>query len=109
MKKINKASGQDHSDCDCILIAILSHGKLGYIYAKDKDYSLESILNPFTAERCPTLKIIGRLVTSLAISARQLLVLPDFDNFSYIVSIAIDTHNNKNRRRSTCKFNLLDC
>ncbi|EDW65084.1 caspase [Drosophila virilis] len=55
MKKINKVSGRDHSDCDCILIAILSHGKLGYIYAKDKDYPLESILNPFTAERCPTL------------------------------------------------------
>ncbi|XP_064551444.1 caspase-like [Drosophila montana] len=55
MKIIKEASGRDHSDCDCILIAILSHGKLNYIHAKDKAYPVESILSPFTAERCPSL------------------------------------------------------
>lgn len=48
-------SRADHSDHDCILIAILSHGELGYIYAKDTHYKLESIWSYFTASRCPSL------------------------------------------------------
>lgn len=48
-------SKADHSDHDCILIAILSHGELGYIYAKDTHYKLESIWGNFTAPKCPTL------------------------------------------------------
>lgn len=48
-------SRADHSDHDCILISILSHGELGYIYAKDTHYKLESIWSYFTASRCPTL------------------------------------------------------
>ena len=45
----------DHSDNDCILVAILSHGELGYIYAKDCQYKLDSIWGSFTANHCPTL------------------------------------------------------
>lgn len=48
-------SRADHSDHDCILISILSHGELGYIYAKDTHYKLESIWSNFTAPRCPSL------------------------------------------------------
>lgn len=33
----------------------MSHGELGYIYAKDTHYKLESIWSYFTASRCPTL------------------------------------------------------
>ncbi|XP_030240508.1 caspase-like [Drosophila navojoa] len=55
IRKINKAGMKDHSECDCILIAILSHGKMGSLQATDTDYPLESILSPFTIERCPTL------------------------------------------------------
>lgn len=52
---IDKASREDHSDNDCILIAILSHGELGYIYAKDVQYKLDSIWHYFTATNCPSL------------------------------------------------------
>lgn len=45
----------DHSDHDCLLISILSHGQLGWIYAKDTCYKLEDIWCYFTAPRCPTL------------------------------------------------------
>lgn len=45
----------DHSEHDCLLISILSHGELGYIYSKDTHYKLESIWSFFTAPRCPTL------------------------------------------------------
>lgn len=45
----------DHKEHDCLLISILSHGELGYIYAYDTHYKLESIWNYFTASRCPSL------------------------------------------------------
>lgn len=48
-------SKADHSDHDCIVISILSHGELGFIYAKDTHYKLDSIWSYFTASRCPTL------------------------------------------------------
>lgn len=51
----NIVSKADHSDHDCLVISILSHGELGYIYAKDTHYKLESIWSYFTAISCPTL------------------------------------------------------
>lgn len=45
----------DHTDYDCLLIAILSHGELGYLYSKDTHYKLDAITSYFTADRCPTL------------------------------------------------------
>lgn len=45
----------DHTDNDCLLVAVLSHGELGYIFAKDIQYKLETIWSEFTPDRCPTL------------------------------------------------------
>lgn len=54
-KIIDDAAKMDHTDSDCILIAILSHGEMGYIYAKDSQYKLDSIAYCFTAQNCKTL------------------------------------------------------
>lgn len=51
----NLVANVDHSDHDCLLISILSHGESGWIYAKDAHYRLEDIWCYFTAPRCPTL------------------------------------------------------
>lgn len=53
--KVEEIASMDHSDHDCVLIAILSHGELGYIYARDVQYKLDSIWSYFTAQRCPSL------------------------------------------------------
>lgn len=55
MRHIESAASQDHCDNDCILVAILSHGELGYIYARDTQYKLENIWSYFTAQHCPSL------------------------------------------------------
>ncbi|EDW85842.1 uncharacterized protein Dwil_GK23280 [Drosophila willistoni] len=55
LKYIDKAASLDHTDNDCIAIAILSHGEHGYIYAKDVQYKLDAIWHYFTAHICPTL------------------------------------------------------
>lgn len=54
-EQMDEISQMDHADHDCLLIAILSHGELGYIYARDVQYKLDSIWSYFTATRCPSL------------------------------------------------------
>lgn len=53
--KIAEVAALDHTDNDCVLIAILSHGEMGFIFAKDVPYKLDNVWGAFTADRCPTL------------------------------------------------------
>ncbi|XP_023164047.1 caspase [Drosophila hydei] len=55
LSTIKYAAAQNHEHNDCILVAILSHGEMGHIYAKDTQYKLENIWSYFTANHCPTL------------------------------------------------------
>ncbi|XP_046391987.1 caspase-1-like isoform X2 [Ischnura elegans] len=53
---INKVATMDHSNADCLGIAVLTHGEHhGYLHAKDCLYSVEKLWTPFTADACPTL------------------------------------------------------
>ncbi|XP_011196296.2 caspase, partial [Zeugodacus cucurbitae] len=54
-QQLVSASQKDHSENDCILVAILSHGEHGYIYAKDVQYKLDAIWSYFTPQKCPSL------------------------------------------------------
>lgn len=54
-KTIKEAADMDHSNNDCILVALLTHGKSNKVYASDKSYKLEKIWESFTADKCPTL------------------------------------------------------
>ena len=45
----------DHGDADCILIAVLSHGELGILYASDHAYKPDRLWTQFNAEKCPSL------------------------------------------------------
>ncbi|KOC64156.1 Caspase-1, partial [Habropoda laboriosa] len=50
-----KASAEDHTDADCLVIAAMSHGESGFLFSADSVYSADSLWTPFTANRCPTL------------------------------------------------------
>ena len=45
----------DHSKHDCFLLAVLSHGEMGILYAKDNSYKPDVLWNKFTADQVPTL------------------------------------------------------
>lgn len=46
----------DHSNSDCLLVAVLSHGDDGeIIYAHDCPYQISSLWTQFTGDRCRTL------------------------------------------------------
>lgn len=51
-----KVSLMDHSNSDCLLVAVLSHGDDGeIIYAYDSPYQISNLWKPFTGELCRTL------------------------------------------------------
>lgn len=53
--EIMKLSAEDHSDHDCVLVALMSHGDDGILYAKDQAYKPERLWSHFTSDQCPTL------------------------------------------------------
>ncbi|CAH1119858.1 unnamed protein product [Phaedon cochleariae] len=53
--QIREVARMDHTHHDCLLIAVLSHGEMGIIYAKDTPYKPDYLWSSFTADRCPTL------------------------------------------------------
>ncbi|XP_030561767.1 caspase-like [Drosophila novamexicana] len=55
MKKIASAVALNHREHDCILVALLTHGDNGVLYAKDKLYKLDDIWEAFSADKCPSL------------------------------------------------------
>nr|AHY03304.1 caspase-1 [Dastarcus helophoroides] len=52
---IQGASKVNHVNYDCIIVAVLSHGEQGIIYARDTHYKPEMLWSYFTPEKCITL------------------------------------------------------
>ncbi|XP_046376743.2 caspase-7-like [Haliotis rufescens] len=50
-----QASKEDHSDSDCFVCVILSHGEEDRIYGTDGPVEVTKLLDPFKGHRCPTL------------------------------------------------------
>lgn len=48
-------SEKDHSDSDCLVIAVLTHGGEGKLYANDYPYLTDELWSPFAGDKCPTL------------------------------------------------------
>lgn len=48
-------SKADHSDSDCLIVVVLSHGEEGQLYSKDYPYVPDTLWSPFSGENCPTL------------------------------------------------------
>ncbi|XP_059054220.1 caspase-1-like [Achroia grisella] len=53
--RVLEIADMDYSDDDCLLMAVLTHGEMGILYAKDTHYKAENLWYHFTADRCPTL------------------------------------------------------
>lgn len=54
-KNLEKVSEMDHTDHDCLIVAVLSHGEMGILYAHDTPYKADTIWSYFTADKCPSL------------------------------------------------------
>jgi caspase 7 len=45
----------DHSDADCLVMVVLTHGEVNLLHAKDTRYEPEKLWKSFTADECTTL------------------------------------------------------
>ena len=53
---IFSVAGEDHSDADCLLVTVLTHGETSkFLYAQDSLYNVEDLWLPFTADKCLSL------------------------------------------------------
>lgn len=52
---LRQVSHLDHTDSDCFVCIVLSHGEYGELYAHDQKYPIEMLFNPFLGDACPTL------------------------------------------------------
>jgi caspase-like apoptosis-related cysteine protease len=50
---------EDHSDADCLLVTVLTHGETSkFLYAQDTLYNVEDLWLPFTADK--SLSLAGK-------------------------------------------------
>lgn len=54
-KYIQQTAEMDHSDHDCLVVAVLTHGEMGMLYAKDTHYKPDNLWYYFTGDKCPSL------------------------------------------------------
>ncbi|TMW51873.1 hypothetical protein DOY81_003040 [Sarcophaga bullata] len=52
---LKKTAQEDHTNNDCIIVAVMSHGMEGKVYARDLPYPVERLWNPFLGENCKSL------------------------------------------------------
>lgn len=52
---LREVSEEDHSDADCFVCVILSHGEEGVVYGTDGKVPLEKLLGYFKGDICPSL------------------------------------------------------
>jgi caspase-like apoptosis-related cysteine protease len=53
---IPSVAEEDHSDADCLLVTVLTHGESSkFLHAHDSLYNVEDLWLPFTADKCLSL------------------------------------------------------
>ncbi|EDV91591.1 GH17516 [Drosophila grimshawi] len=52
---LKEVAREDHSQNDCFVLVLMSHGAEGKVYAKDMAYPVERLWNPFLGDSCKTL------------------------------------------------------
>lgn len=53
--KLRVLSRLNYSDCDCLVVCVLSHGEQGMIWGRDQRYPVDELYRHFTGEKCPSL------------------------------------------------------
>ncbi|CAD6234728.1 GSCOCT00002071001.2-RA-CDS [Cotesia congregata] len=55
VQRLRKVADMDHTQHNCLLIVVMTHGDLGILYAYDTMYYARDIWSFFTPEKCPSL------------------------------------------------------
>ncbi|EDX12671.1 GD20281 [Drosophila simulans] len=79
---LKEVAREDHSQNDCFVLAVMSHGTEGKVYAKDMAYPVERLWNPFLGDNCKTLKNKPKLFFIQACRGANLEKAVEFSSFA---------------------------
>lgn len=55
LETLKEVSREDHTDNDCLVVVVMSHGEHGILYARDNKYNVDSLWKNFLGNSCPSL------------------------------------------------------
>ncbi|XP_065084024.1 caspase-like [Ochlerotatus camptorhynchus] len=55
LETLKKVSREDHTDNDCLVVVVMSHGEQGMLYARDNKYTVDSLWKNFIGKSCESL------------------------------------------------------
>lgn len=55
MQRLHQLAAEDHSNADCLVVCILSHGDRGTLWARDRTYPIDDVFQMFTGDKCLSL------------------------------------------------------
>ncbi|XP_049539170.1 caspase-1-like [Anopheles darlingi] len=54
-EKLEQIAKEDHTNSDCLVVIVMTHGAPGVLYAADGAYNVDELWNKFTGDSCKTL------------------------------------------------------
>lgn len=96
--EIDSLSQADHSDADCLLVVVLSHGDPGMIWAQDHEYSTDKLFKSFAGDKC--LGLAGKPKLFFIQACRG----NNFDDGVNIPNIECDTGSIRRSGGKPCKI-----
>lgn len=55
LETLKEVSREDHTENDCLVVVVMSHGEQGVLYARDNKYNVDSLWKNFIGTSCPSL------------------------------------------------------
>lgn len=78
---LSKASKDNYTSHDCLIIVVMTHGDTEILWAKDKQYKVNELWNHFTADNCESL--IGKPKLIFIQTWRGIELLPENKNLFF--------------------------
>uniref|UniRef100_A0A8W7PJM0 Uncharacterized protein n=1 Tax=Anopheles coluzzii TaxID=1518534 RepID=A0A8W7PJM0_ANOCL len=85
LAKLDEVAKEDHTESDCFVLVMMTHGQDGSLYAADKQYQIAELWEPFVGDACKTL--IGKPKLFFVQACRG----TKFDKGVKLTKIATDT------------------
>uniref|UniRef100_A0A1B0CYU0 Caspase n=1 Tax=Phlebotomus papatasi TaxID=29031 RepID=A0A1B0CYU0_PHLPP len=52
---LEKVAQENHSESDCLVVIVMTHGETGYLYASDDSYKIDELWHEFIGNKCKSL------------------------------------------------------
>lgn len=99
-----KAAAEDHTDADCLIVTVMSHGESTLLHSADSPYPADMLWTPFTADQCTTLagkpklffiQVHNNPILCIILINQSVRLLPGCGSY-YLIAIRIEMYSNNN-------------